>query len=120
MPGQRLDKWLWCARLVKTRTAAARLIEAGKVRINGTRAAKPSQLLRAGDVVTATAGRLYVVRVEAEAARRGPASEARTLYHDLTPPMVATASLSRFAGRLGPRPTKRARRRYEAIEAEQE
>jgi len=36
MPGQRLDKWLWCARLAKTRTGAARLIEAGKIRINGT------------------------------------------------------------------------------------
>ena len=36
MPEQRLDKWLWCARLAKTRTGAARLIEAGKIRINGT------------------------------------------------------------------------------------
>ena len=40
MPGQRLDKWLWCARLAKTRTGAARLIEAGKVRINGDRGAE--------------------------------------------------------------------------------
>lgn len=120
MPGQRLDKWLWCVRLVRTRTAAVRLIEAGKVRINGARAAKPSQTLRAGDVVTATAGRLYVLRVEAEAARRGPAGVASTLYSDLTPPAPPKAALPRADARLGPRPTKRARRRYEAIEAERE
>jgi ribosome-associated heat shock protein Hsp15 len=53
MPGQRLDKWLWCARLAKTRTGAARLIEAGKVRVNGDRALKSSRLVQAGDVVTA-------------------------------------------------------------------
>ena len=88
MLGQRLDKWLWCARLVKTRTLAARLIEAGKIRINGERTLKVSRPVRAGDVVTgisAGAGRLFVVRVAGEAERRGPATVARTLYEDLTP-----------------------------------
>jgi ribosome-associated heat shock protein Hsp15 len=63
MLGQRLDKWLWCARLVKTRTLAARLIEAGKIRINGERTLKVSRPVRAGDVVTgvsAGAGHLFV------------------------------------------------------------
>jgi len=50
---QRLDKWLWCARLVKTRALSVRLIAEGKVRINGIRAQKPSRLVHEGDVVTA-------------------------------------------------------------------
>ena len=118
MQGQRLDKWLWCARLVKTRTLAARLIEAGKIRINGERTLKVSRPVRAGDVVTgisAGAGRLFVVRVAGEAERRGPATVARTLYEDLTP--VAPAPASNVA-RGGPRPTKRDRRRLDAIKAD--
>ncbi len=116
MLGQRLDKWLWCARLVRTRTLAARLIEAGKIRINGERTLKVSRPVRAGDVVTgvsARAGRLFVVRVAGEAERRGPVTVARTLYEDLTPP----APLSNVA-RGGPRPTKRDRRRLDAIKAD--
>jgi ribosome-associated heat shock protein Hsp15 len=87
MEGQRLDKWLWCARLVKTRSLAAKLIEGGKVRVNGERALKVSRHVRLGDVVTGTgagAGRLFVVRVMGEAERRGPAPVARSLYA-LTP-----------------------------------
>ena len=87
MDAQRLDKWLWCARLTRTRSGAARLIEAGKVRVNGARALKPSRLVQAGDVVTASwLGKLTVVRVLGSAERRGPASLARALYEDLTPP----------------------------------
>jgi ribosome-associated heat shock protein Hsp15 len=113
MPGQRLDKWLWCARLAKTRTGAARLIEAGKVRVNGERALKASRLVRAGDVVTAAFfGRLSVVRILGASERRGPASLARTLYEDLTPPSQPTAETE---GRQGPRPTKRDRRRLDAL-----
>ena len=64
MPGQRLDRWLWCARLVKTRSGAVRLIADGKVRVNGIRALKPSRLVHEGDVVTAMVlGRLAVLRV---------------------------------------------------------
>jgi len=113
MPGQRLDKWLWCARLTKTRTGAARLIEAGKVRINGDRTLKASRLVQTGDVVTAAfLGRLSVVRVVGASERRGPASLARTLYEDLTPPAPPRAETD---GRQGPRPTKRDRRRLEAL-----
>ncbi|HET7851425.1 MAG TPA: RNA-binding S4 domain-containing protein [Methyloceanibacter sp.] len=121
MEGQRLDKWLWCARLVKTRSLAAKLIEGGKVRINGERALKVSRHVRLGDVVTgigAGAGRLFVVRVMAEADRRGPAPIARSLYEDLTPeapPSVSEAAL--IDVHRGKRPTKRDRRRLEAIKA---
>lgn len=117
MSGQRLDKWLWCARLVRTRSGAARLIAAGKVRINGDRALKSSRLVHEGDVVTAmSVGRLCVLRVSATAERRGPASLARGLYEDLTPPEAASpdSDLAKVASR-GPRPTKRDRRRLDAF-----
>jgi ribosome-associated heat shock protein Hsp15 len=117
MHAQRLDKWLWCARLAKTRTGAARLIEARKVRVNGDRVLKPSRLVKAGDVVTlAFLGRLSVVRVLGAVERRGPAGLARGLYEDLTPqaPPAADQGVNGSA-RQGPRPTKRDRRRLDAL-----
>lgn len=115
MPEQRLDKWLWSARLVKTRTGAARLIAAGKVRINSERALKPSRLVRTGDVVTAMPlGGLKVLRVINVTERRVSASLAQTLYEDLTPEDTTpekTVGLSR----TGKRPTKRDRRRLDAF-----
>jgi ribosome-associated heat shock protein Hsp15 len=117
MEGQRLDKWLYCARLAKTRTGAARLIEEGKVRVNGVRALKPSRLVLPGNVVTATpSGRLLVVRVIASGTRRGPASAARALYEDLTPQQHLEPG-SKWDGdrRKGRRPTKRDRRRIDAL-----
>ncbi len=85
-PGwQRLDLWLWCARLAKTRADCARLVEAGAVRLNRQAADKPHAKLREGDVLTlAVAGRVRVWRVLALAERRGPAVEARTLYEDIS------------------------------------
>ena len=117
MEGQRLDKWLYCARLAKTRTGAARLIEAGKVRVNGIRALKPSRLVQPCDVVTATPpGRLRIVRVAAAAERRGPAGAARALYEDLTPQRPAEPGTEQAGGRRkGARPTKRERRRIDAL-----
>ena len=118
MPGQRLDKWLWCARLVRTRTGAARLIEAGKVRVNGIRALKPSRLVQAGDVLTATPlAKLFVVRGLASADRRGPAALARALYDDLTPlaPTAPDQARDNTGRQSGTRPTKRDRRRLDAL-----
>ena len=86
MEAQRLDKWLWCARLVKTRTLSARLIEAGKVRVNGKRVLKVARAVARDDVITASLGRVVVVRVSGAVERRVSASVARTLYEDLTPP----------------------------------
>jgi len=86
-PGLRLDKWLWFARIVKSRTLAATLITTGKVRINRIRIAKASQVVRPGDVITlAVHQRVLVLQVLALGKRRGPASEAQTLYEDLSPP----------------------------------
>ena len=118
MTGQRLDKWLWCARLTKTRSGAARLIAAGKVRVNRDRALKPSRLVHEGDVITtAYLGRLSIVRVIGMAARRGPASVAQTLYEDLTPKDVPAPDQPQLQARTGKRPTKRDRRRMDAFRA---
>lgn len=86
-PGtQRVDKWLWFARLVKSRTLAAQLVADGKVRINRVKALKPSHIVRAGDVLTiAIRGRIDIVRVLAAGERRGPPAEARGLYDVLSP-----------------------------------
>jgi ribosome-associated heat shock protein Hsp15 len=84
---RRLDKWLWFARVVKTRALAARLVEAGHVRLNGTRAAGPAKPVRPGDVLTIALERqVRVLRVRGAGERRGPYEEARLLYDDLTAP----------------------------------
>jgi ribosome-associated heat shock protein Hsp15 len=83
---QRLDKWLWHARLVKSRSLAAKLIEAGCIRINRRRVEKPAACVRCGDVLTASInGRVRVIRIVALASRRGPAAEAQALYSESAP-----------------------------------
>jgi ribosome-associated heat shock protein Hsp15 len=75
--------------------------------VNSEKAHKPAQPVTAGDVLTFAQGReIRVVRIIGIGARRGPASEARTLYEDLTPPREAPEA----QGRSGPRPTKKDRR----------
>jgi ribosome-associated heat shock protein Hsp15 len=82
---QRLDKWLWCARFFKTRALAATLSAAGRFRVNRMVVAKAHYAVRVGDVLTFPQGRdIRVVRILALSDRRGPASEARLLYADLT------------------------------------
>lgn len=83
---QRLDKWLWCARVVKTRTQASTLVSSGKVRVNRVKTDKPAHSLRIGDVVTASTGpRVRVLKVVALGLRRGPPTVARQLFEELTP-----------------------------------
>jgi ribosome-associated heat shock protein Hsp15 len=82
---QRLDLWLWCARLAKTRADCTRLVAEGAVRLNRQPTEKAHARLRVGDVLTiATHGRVRVWRVLALADRRGPSAEARGLYDDLS------------------------------------
>jgi ribosome-associated heat shock protein Hsp15 len=81
---QRLDKWLWHARVVKSRSSAAALIEAGHVRINGVRERAPGHAVKAGDVLTVGLDRtVRILRIVGFAERRGDASAARVLYDDL-------------------------------------
>jgi ribosome-associated heat shock protein Hsp15 len=82
---QRIDKWLWFARLTKTRTLAAELVAGGKVRLNRARVEKPSQTVRIDDVLTVALNRrVRLFKVLDLGVRRGPSATARTLYEELT------------------------------------
>jgi ribosome-associated heat shock protein Hsp15 len=81
---QRIDKWLWHARMVRTRSDAAGLVTSGHVRLNGKRITAPSQPVRIGDVVTLALDRsVKLVRVEGVCERRGAAAAARAIYSDM-------------------------------------
>jgi ribosome-associated heat shock protein Hsp15 len=81
---QRLDKWLWHARVVKARTSAAALVEAGHVRVNGVRETAPGHAVKAGDVLTIGLDRtVRLLKITGFAERRGDAAAARLLYDDL-------------------------------------
>ncbi len=124
---QRIDKWLWFTRALKTRSLASRLVLAGKVRVNGERIAKPSRTIGAGDVLTFTFNdRVRVLKVLAPGSRRGPYEEARLLYEDLSPQPPARKSGQ--AGKSTPaarpkgagRPTKKERRDIEGWLAQED
>jgi ribosome-associated heat shock protein Hsp15 len=79
-----LDKWLWCARVMRARSDCATLVAQGSIRINRQPTVKPHAKLRVGDVLTIPVhGMVRVLRVAGLATRRGPASEASLLYIDL-------------------------------------
>jgi ribosome-associated heat shock protein Hsp15 len=117
----RVDKWLWAARLLKTRALAADAVKAGRVKVNGV-AAKPSKEVGAGDRLELRTGpvRMDVV-VHGVAPRRGPASEAAKLYEETAASREARElhaqerRLARQDGGEGGRPTKRERRRIERV-----
>jgi ribosome-associated heat shock protein Hsp15 len=115
----RVDKWLWTARLFKTRSLAAAAVKGGRVHVNGV-AVKPSREVQAGEELAITTGPVRrTVIVRAAAQRRVSAAEAAKLY-DETEQSVAErkreAEQRRLAGPLdlGMRPTKRDRRRYDS------
>jgi|tagenome__1003787_1003787.scaffolds.fasta_scaffold20982967_3 ribosome-associated heat shock protein Hsp15 len=117
----RVDKWLWAARLLKTRALAAEAVKAGRVKVNGV-AAKPSKEVGAGDRLELRTGPVRMdVRVHGVAARRGPASEAAKLYEETPESREARdrhaveRRLARQDGGEGGRPTKRDRRRIEKV-----
>ena len=82
---QRIDKWLWHARMVRTRSDAAALVQAGYVRINSTKVSAHGHPVRVGDVVTLALDRsVRVLKVEGFCEKRGDAPTARRLYLDLS------------------------------------
>ena len=116
----RVDKWLWHARLTKTRSLAQALIRTGKLRVNSDKIATPSRAVGPGDVLTLVKDRqVLVVRIEGVGQRRGPAPEAQALYADLTPPPPPKVEAPRTPADQGRRdegagrPTKRERRQLE-------
>jgi ribosome-associated heat shock protein Hsp15 len=83
---QRLDKWLWFARVTRTRSLAARLVMEGHVRLNARRVQTPAKPVVPGDVLTiALDQQVRVLRVVAPGKRRGGFPEASLLFEELTP-----------------------------------
>ncbi|RAI37611.1 hypothetical protein CH338_15570 [Rhodoplanes elegans] len=118
---QRIDKWLWHARVVRTRSAAAALAAAGHVRINGVRIDAASRPVKRGDVVTVALDRqVRVLVVTGFAERRGSATDAQALVRDETvrpetpPGSAATGSRDTGTGR----PTKRDRRALDRLQGD--
>ena len=114
----RIDKWLWAARVFKTRSLASTACDGGKVDVNDE-AAKPARKVRAGDLVMVTLprGRRRILKVTAIGDRRGSAEAAKALFEDLTPPeppRPRQAALPRREPGAG-RPTKRERREIERL-----
>ena len=120
---QRIDKWLWFARLTKTRTLAQKLVLSGRVRVNREKVDAASHLVKAGDVLTIAGERgVRVLKVVAPGTRRGPAPEAQRLYEDLTAaPAEAPAGPGQAPAADRPpgagRPTKRDRRALDRLRA---
>lgn len=117
---QRIDKWLFFTRIVKSRSLAAKLAAGGRVRINRDKIDQASHGIKIGDVVTVTLDRrILIYKVRELGERRGSFPEAQLLYEDLTPPaekteeQMAAAGEKRDAG--SGRPTKRDRRATERL-----
>ena len=115
----RVDKWLWYARIAKTRSFAQTLVRDGKVRVDGTRISSASRAIEPGNVLTVVKGRqILVVKILSLADRRGPAPEAQALYEDLSPapPPREPRPLRQAVREEGAgRPTKRERREIERL-----
>jgi ribosome-associated heat shock protein Hsp15 len=111
---QRLDRWLFFSRAVKSRTLAQKLIESGAIRVNSERTERSDQKVGPGDVLTMTVhSRLLVWRILDAGERRGPAPEAAGLYEDLSPPPVPREARPPAHAEREPgsgRPTKKQRR----------
>ncbi|MES0883823.1 RNA-binding S4 domain-containing protein [Roseibium sp. SCP14] len=116
----RIDKWLWYARVTKSRSLAQKLATSGHVRVNKDKIASASKTIKEGDVLTIVLERrVLVLKVIALGTRRGPYEEARKLYEDLSPPPPPKKEApppppgQREAG--SGRPTKRDRRKLDAF-----
>jgi ribosome-associated heat shock protein Hsp15 len=120
----RLDKWLWFARFVKTRSLATRLVIDGRMRVNGAPTQKAHYAVKVGDVLTFPLGsHIRVIKVLELGTRRGPAVEAQSLYQDLDPPQAPAAARAAatppFEDRTpgAGRPTKRDGRRIAQLKS---
>lgn len=118
----RIDKWLWYARFFKSRTLAGKVCASNRLRLNDTLIGKSHATLKVGDVLTFPKEReIRVIKVIALGQRRGPASEAATLYEDLEPPTVASRNDEKQLPEAGTRdrgtgrPTKADRRALERL-----
>lgn len=119
---ERLDRFLFFSRAVKSRTLAQKIIESGAIRVNSERTERTDYKVGAGDVLTmALHNRIVVWRILDCGTRRGPASEAQGLYEDISPPPVPRAELSPYDAAIAERPvgagrpTKKERRETDRL-----
>lgn len=117
----RLDKWLFFARVIKSRTLAAKVVSSGHVRVNGEKTTQPSQNVKPDDVLTISLEHnIKIYRIIDCGMRRGPAPEAQLLYEDNSPTPLKKPD-TKFAGlaaRRDPgagRPTKKERRELDRL-----
>ncbi|MCR6635196.1 RNA-binding S4 domain-containing protein [Devosia sp.] len=122
---ERLDRFLFFSRAVKSRTLAQKLIETGAIRVNSERTDRTDHKVGAGDVLTMSLhGRILVWRILDAGTRRGPASEAQGLYEDISPPSLPRAERSPYEAAIAERsagagrPTKKERRETDALRGE--
>lgn len=122
---ERLDKFLFFSRALKSRTLAQKVIETGAIRVNSERTDRSDLKVGAGDVLTMSLhGRIMVWRILDCGTRRGPSAEAQGLYEDLSPPALPKAELSPYEAAIAPRgegagrPTKKERRDTHRLRAE--
>ena len=93
----RLDKFLFFARLTKTRTLAQKIVGEGRIRLNGQNVTRAHTDVSPGSVITIPLhGSVHVIQVEALPNRRGPADEARGTYRELAPPQPIDGALAAF------------------------
>ena len=118
----RIDKWLWHARFLKSRTLAGKFCQAGRVRVNDTLITKAHEMVGPGDILTfATGTRVWVVKIKSVGTRRGPAPEAQGLYEDLSPPALPKSDRPFTPAKTGERdagagrPTKAERRALDKL-----
>lgn len=123
---QRLDKWLWFVRVVKSRTQAATLVTDGAVRVNTTKIDRPAHLVRPGDMLTiAVHGRVRILEVVLPGEKRGGAPEAALLFKDHSPPPPSRAPEEHPDAGLGVRdagtgrPTKKERRLLDRLRGDE-
>ncbi|MBE7732992.1 RNA-binding S4 domain-containing protein [Devosia faecipullorum] len=102
---ERLDRFLFFSRAVKSRTLAQKIIETGAIRVNSEKTARTDHRVGAGDVLTMSIqGRILVWRILDPGSRRGPASEAQGLYEDMSPPMPPKSERSPYETAIAERP----------------
>jgi len=120
-PKIRIDKWLWYARVVKTRSLASKTVKSGHIRVNSTKITSASYDLKQEDVLTiALNNRVRILKVLMLGTRRGPATEAALLYDDLTPEpeKPLEKALSNKSPSPERKPHKRERKQIQAFKDE--
>jgi ribosome-associated heat shock protein Hsp15 len=116
----RLDSWLWYARFYKSRSLSSKAILSGKLRINSNKITKPATKVKTNDVLTLNyVNEIRVIQIQSLGSRRGPASEAQSLYIDLTEDRIGSSNvkskIEKSKKDSNKRPTKKDRRLLDKI-----